>query len=310
MAGEYLYAIAFYLTALVAVASALMVVWHKNPIVNALYLVLCFFAVAALYAMLQAHFLAAIQVLVYAGAVLVLFLMIVMLLDLTPEELGKAKPSVYKAAGGAAAFGMALAVVFVLLGIDFMNSPTKPGMSRAEHIAMLLEQLGEDTKSITGKNPPARVLTDRDQVRIATDILHSLSEKDTLELARSFEVKDPESGLMVKKFPDKFGKLSDADFQGKRRDMIYALSLSRDLRDINVAGKFPEYTDDDLRRLITAGGLGRLKYLTEFGTTMSVGKVMFSRYYLPFEAASILLLAAIVGVLVMARRAPSERGPQ
>jgi NADH-quinone oxidoreductase subunit J len=75
-------AIAFYLAAVLALFAALMVVLHKNPAISAVYLVLCFFAVAANYVLLHAHFIAAIQVLVYAGAVMVLFLFVIMLLNL------------------------------------------------------------------------------------------------------------------------------------------------------------------------------------------------------------------------------------
>jgi NADH-quinone oxidoreductase subunit J len=55
--------------------------------------------------------------------------------------------------------------------------------------------------------------------------------------------------------------------------------------------------------------LMRLSLMTNFGTTAEVGKLVFARYYLPFEAAGILLLAAIVGVIVLARRAPGGGRP-
>jgi NADH-quinone oxidoreductase subunit J len=79
--------IIFYIFAGLAVATAIGVVAFKNPISSAFALILSFFAVAALYAMLQAHFLAVIQVLVYAGAIMVLFIFVIMLLNLQPAEL-------------------------------------------------------------------------------------------------------------------------------------------------------------------------------------------------------------------------------
>ena len=72
----------FLLFAVVAIFSALMVILQKNPISAVLFLVLTFFSLAALYIMLSAPFIAAIQVIVYAGAVMVLFLFVVMLLNL------------------------------------------------------------------------------------------------------------------------------------------------------------------------------------------------------------------------------------
>lgn len=77
----------FYLFGGLAIAAALAVVAFKNPISSAVSLVTCFFAMAALYAMLNAHFLAVIQILVYAGAIMVLFIFVIMLLNLRGDEL-------------------------------------------------------------------------------------------------------------------------------------------------------------------------------------------------------------------------------
>jgi NADH-quinone oxidoreductase subunit J len=71
----------FYAFALLAVVSALITITRKNPVVAAVWLVASFFAVAACYVMLSATFLAAIQVLVYAGAIMVLFVFVIMVLD-------------------------------------------------------------------------------------------------------------------------------------------------------------------------------------------------------------------------------------
>ncbi len=62
-----------------------MVVLHRNPVASALSLVVCFMALATLYVSLDAFFIGVIQVLVYAGAVMVLFLFIIMLLDIRAE---------------------------------------------------------------------------------------------------------------------------------------------------------------------------------------------------------------------------------
>src|SRR6201993_2183901 len=62
-----------------------MVVLNRNPVASALSLVVCFLALASLYVTLDAYFIGVIQILVYAGAVMVLFLFIIMLLDLKSE---------------------------------------------------------------------------------------------------------------------------------------------------------------------------------------------------------------------------------
>ena len=77
----------FYIFAVLTVGFGFMVVnpFIRNPVTNALFLVLTLVCLAALFVLLQAFFIAAIQILVYAGAVMVLFLFVIMLLDLKAE---------------------------------------------------------------------------------------------------------------------------------------------------------------------------------------------------------------------------------
>jgi NADH-quinone oxidoreductase subunit J len=75
-------AIAFYLFSFIMIASAVMVVAAKNPVHSVLFLILAFFNAAALFVLLGAEFLAMILVVVYVGAVAVLFLFVVMMLDI------------------------------------------------------------------------------------------------------------------------------------------------------------------------------------------------------------------------------------
>ncbi len=70
----------------VAILSALLVVLHPNPMVSVLFLILHLFCIALFYLLLQAQVLAALQVIVYAGAIMVLFVFVVMLLNLQAEE--------------------------------------------------------------------------------------------------------------------------------------------------------------------------------------------------------------------------------
>ena len=74
--------LAFYLFAAVTVASALMVISARNPVHSVLFLILAFFSSAALFVLMGAEFLAMILVVVYVGAVAVLFLFVVMMLDI------------------------------------------------------------------------------------------------------------------------------------------------------------------------------------------------------------------------------------
>ena len=76
----------FFYFALVIAVSSVLVVAFRNPIYSALSLLIMFFHVAGLYVTLHAEFLAAVQVIVYAGAILVLYLFVVMLLNLKQDE--------------------------------------------------------------------------------------------------------------------------------------------------------------------------------------------------------------------------------
>jgi NADH-quinone oxidoreductase subunit J len=79
--------ILFYTFAVVLVAAALGVIIARNPVHSALSLVLCFVTSAAIWLLIEAEFLAVVLVLVYVGAVMVLFLFVVMMLDINIEEL-------------------------------------------------------------------------------------------------------------------------------------------------------------------------------------------------------------------------------
>ena len=72
----------FWIFGVIAMGSALLCITRKNPVASALWLVVTLFAVAALFVLLDAQFIAVLQVLVYAGAIMVLFLFVIMLLNL------------------------------------------------------------------------------------------------------------------------------------------------------------------------------------------------------------------------------------
>jgi NADH-quinone oxidoreductase subunit J len=111
----------FYLFAFVTVASGFMVIWAKNPVHAVLFLILAFFNAAGLFVLLGAEFLAMILVVVYVGAVAVLFLFVVMMLDVDFAEL---RAGFIKNAPLGAAVGLILLAELVLMiGFYFV----KPG---------------------------------------------------------------------------------------------------------------------------------------------------------------------------------------
>lgn len=79
-------AVSFWLLAGLAVVTALLVVVHRNPVMSGLFLVLNLISVAGLFVLLGAYFLAALQILLYAGAIVVLIIFVIMLLNLETER--------------------------------------------------------------------------------------------------------------------------------------------------------------------------------------------------------------------------------
>jgi NADH-quinone oxidoreductase subunit J len=112
----------FWLFALLMLAFGVSVVLNRNPVASALSLVVSFLCLAALYVGLDAYLLGSIQVVVYAGAVMVLFLFIIMLLDLKVEERRKFN-RIAVVGGGLVALAFAAQVVGVLNRFPRGNQP-------------------------------------------------------------------------------------------------------------------------------------------------------------------------------------------
>ena len=108
-----LYTFHFYLFGLIAIASALLFVTRKSPVAAALWLVNTMFCLAALYVMLDAQFIGAIQVLVYAGAIMVVFLFVIMLLNLGKGDITDMRGIGWKLTAGGVGLAL-LAEVFAL----------------------------------------------------------------------------------------------------------------------------------------------------------------------------------------------------
>ena len=111
--------IIFFLLAATALISGIMVVIQVNPVRSALFLVLNFFALAGIYLLANAQFIAAIQIIVYAGAIMVLFLFVIMLLNLRqPEEGGAQLHLGQKIIGSSLAAATLALVVYTIMKIQ------------------------------------------------------------------------------------------------------------------------------------------------------------------------------------------------
>ncbi|WP_412058204.1 NADH-quinone oxidoreductase subunit J [Bartonella sp. DGB2] len=108
----------FYLFAFVMIASAVMVVTARNPVHSVLFLILAFFNAAALFLLAGAEFLGLLLLVVYVGAVAVLFLFVVMMLDIDFVEL-KSGALKYAPIGALIGFIVALELIFVYISMHF-----------------------------------------------------------------------------------------------------------------------------------------------------------------------------------------------
>jgi NADH-quinone oxidoreductase subunit J len=119
--------ILFYTFGTILVLAALGVIVARNPVYSALSLVLCFVTSAAIWLLIEAEFLAVVLVLVYVGAVMVLFLFVVMMLDINLEEL-RTGFTRYAWLGWLTALAVIVEIVGVVwvrgIGIDVSKAPT------------------------------------------------------------------------------------------------------------------------------------------------------------------------------------------
>jgi NADH-quinone oxidoreductase subunit J len=107
--------ILFYIFAFGAIASALLVVTRRNPIISAIYLIVNFFCLAGIYLTLHAQFIAVIQILVYAGAIMVLFVFVIMLLNLGDERSLRDGFSWKKVVAGGFGFGVLMELIYLFM---------------------------------------------------------------------------------------------------------------------------------------------------------------------------------------------------
>jgi NADH-quinone oxidoreductase subunit J len=125
--------IIFYILAAITLSTAFLTIYSKNPIHSAIYLVICFFSIAGHYLLFNAQFLAIVHIIVYSGAIMILFLFTIMLMNLNKED-EVHKPRITRL--GAIVVFCILSVVMIAV---FVNSKTIMGE---------YDMTGEDYQSI------------------------------------------------------------------------------------------------------------------------------------------------------------------
>ncbi len=132
-------AILFYIFAIGVLVAGAQVILRRNPIYGAVSLAGAFFFLAGIYVLLSAHLIAILQIIVYAGAVMVLFVFVIMLLNLKEEELGEQRVTLWKAAGVAAVVATTGVLVWRAVGPAY---PADPSQIRDNAVAMAAQGFG------------------------------------------------------------------------------------------------------------------------------------------------------------------------
>jgi len=133
----------FWLLAIGTIVTGALVVLPpggRNPLYGALLLIVSFFFIAGLYVLLYAHTMAVLQILVYAGAIMVLFTFVIMLLNLSKKELGDETKTVAKGIGIVAtvAIGTKLVVMLESQTLNLTSQPLPKGFGGVDALADLL----------------------------------------------------------------------------------------------------------------------------------------------------------------------------
>lgn len=218
--------ILFTIFGVLAVGSAISVIAFKNPIHSALALVLTFFSLAGLFVLLGAYFVAAVQVIVYAGAIMVLFLFVIMLLNLGSLQAAR---QVSTAKVFSVILGFILAVEVIYIGVNVYNG-TAVASSQTKSAAVGGTITSEQLKQIDAYQ--------LDRARINSDYVPQVATQKT---------------------------------------------------DVETL------TANEANELIK-------KLQAEMGRTDRIGTVLFSKFLLPFEVTSLILLAALIGVITLVKR--------
>lgn len=129
----------FYFLSFLAVLAALMVVFSRNPVFSVLYLVITLFSIAGHYVLMDAQFLAAVHVIVYAGAIMVLFLYVIMLLNLNKET--EPQKGIFLKVAATASTGLFMVVLIgSLKGAEQVIATKEPmeGLGYVKHLGTVL----------------------------------------------------------------------------------------------------------------------------------------------------------------------------
>lgn len=235
----------FWLFAIGAVTTSAAVIWLRTPLYSAIALVLDFFCFAGLYVMLSAHFMAIVQVLVYGGAIMVLFMFIIMLLNLREE---KYAPMEFRTHHAVAALTSLSLLGFMVSGI----------------LALADFEAVKNTRPAT-------------------------AEGETTIIATESRV------------PGLYADLNEAGLQSKFEEDIKSWNQGS----LPSEGKYRPFSNEvsEMPPMLTGGEVNRRQVPpASFGTVEPLSLLLVNRFVVPFELTALLLLGAIIGAVIIAKK--------
>lgn len=274
----------FWILAICALGASLGVVLFRNPLYSALALIADFFFFAGLYVLLSAHFMAVIQILVYGGAIMVLFLFIIMLLNLRDDELGPRRFSLHQILAGLAAVGVFVFAVSSVLAVVDMGQVRETVQTAKSERAAALEAAGEERDALQKQ---AFIL----DVPTAVPGLSAYSNEDAVRARYIENLREWQSGESTYA-TNKYPRFDES------QPFVLPPGLVERIPSAEHPGKVlaPDGRPVDLRKS-GPHGLSDL-----FGTVEPVSVLLVNRFVVPFELTAILLMAAIIGAVVLAKK--------
>jgi len=170
----------FVVLGLVAIGSSLAMIGHKSPIYSALYMVMTFATTAVMYVLLQAPFVAAIQIIIYAGAVVVLFLFVIMFLNLKDAVLLERRRGPLLLA-----FVIAGLVAGELAAVVATGAWPETAAALQEHCVLQVQEHDDEQEQDDDRPGVDDHLEDADELRVEPDEEHGEQEEVRYECARA-----------------------------------------------------------------------------------------------------------------------------
>ena len=292
--------ILFYAFAATAALSGLLAVSRKNAVASACWLVVMFFGLSAIYVLLEAYFVAAVQILVYAGAIMVLFLFVIMLLDLRSSQLASHSGPKLKV------MGIVLSVAFTVAVLHALKDASADPKI-ADRVTAVLRLPAPPTPE--PKDPMDVPVPPPAPPPVDVELHEVLAVPALNELGVA-----PGDGRGDRAYE---GEVRIGDEKVARKlnvtvspDGTFNVSLADAERVTTLIGVRPPSGETSVFSIngakfdvtIQRGGLDARSGGGPDGSPRAIGKAHFEDWLLPFEIVSLLLTGAIFGAVVLTKR--------